>query len=146
MQTTTAKTLRNTEAFVEMLQQELEAAVENYTDGEVYPNGTEELVMFNGTGFEVTLSNGASFQIQVVQTAEPDEEEMDVEELLMLDPETSWNPEEAEQAQQELADAVEAYSIEGDHGPFAEGLAKDIEAIADTVRGYFDRRDPYYAG
>lgn len=140
MQTTTTKALRTTDAFVEMLQQELEAAVENYTDAEVFPNGTQELVMFNGTGFEVTLSNGASFQIQVVQTANADEPAEDVEELLMWNPEHAENPEEAEEIQQELADAVEAYTELGDHHPSSDGLMNDIEAMADMFRSLFPNR------
>jgi len=140
MATTITKSLRDSEAFVEMLQQELEAAVQNYTESEVHPNGTQELVMWNGSGFEVSLSNGASFQIQVVQTAEADDVDDDVEELLMLNPEHAANPDEAEEIQQELADAVEAYGIVGDHDPTSEALLNDIEAMADMLRGCFPNR------
>lgn len=140
--TTMMTQLTTTTDLLTLLQDALEEHVPAATGNAVYLNGTDDLVMFHGEGVELHLTNGASFQLQVIQAAEADDEldGDDIEELLMLNPDGAIDPAEAEEAQLELADAVEAYGIDGDHGPHAEGLAKDIEAIADTLRGLFPNR------
>lgn len=61
------ETFNDVESFGAIIRQHFDGMIDIASDGEVQQVSDEELVIFNGYGFRVHLSNGASFDIQIQQ-------------------------------------------------------------------------------
>ena len=73
----TSITFNDAESFGEIIRGHFPGLLDIASDGEVQQVSDQDLVIFNGYGFRVTLDNGASFDIQIAQrdyAADDDEE------------------------------------------------------------------------
>jgi hypothetical protein len=60
-------TFNDAEQFGDIIRGHFPGLIDIASDGEAQQQTDEELVIFNGYGFRVHLSNGASFDIQIQQ-------------------------------------------------------------------------------
>lgn len=67
MSESAADEYNDVESFGEIIRGHFDGMIDIASDGEVQQVSDEELVIFNGYGFRVRLSNGASFDIQIQQ-------------------------------------------------------------------------------
>ncbi len=60
-------TFNDVDAFGEIIRAHFPGLIDIASDGEMVQQGDQELMIFNGYGFRIQLSNGASFDIQIQQ-------------------------------------------------------------------------------
>ncbi len=73
----TSATFNDVDAFGEIIRAHFPGLIDIASDGEVIQQGDDELMIFNGYGFRIMLSNGASFDIQIQQRDYADDGEVE---------------------------------------------------------------------
>ena len=109
-------------------------------------------MLTTNAGVVLRLRGGSEFQMTIVQSRDADEpnaddeDEMDVESLLMLDPEKSDSPEDADEALRELGELVEMTMSDDYTEQEKAAFSADIELLAATIRPMFSNAEPSRGG